>query len=171
MHPHVCARPSSPKSSAHTPSCGCSAGNRGPWLAGDSPPLRSRPCARSLPFRSPQTTPRSTGRFVEPPASPRVLGCVAVVCGGACPRCLGNKANTWAPLPRRGPSPASAPPQSPLSFGPRPDAAPRSESRRSAALHRSETSSALEFMKKIVFKIEWGIPRRAAIEKCRMTGA
>jgi len=25
MHPHVCARPSSPKSSAHTPSCGCSA--------------------------------------------------------------------------------------------------------------------------------------------------
>ena len=46
--------------------------SRGPWLAGDSTPLRSRPCARSLPFRSTQFLPRSTGRVAEPPASPRV---------------------------------------------------------------------------------------------------
>src|SRR3972149_2800611 len=30
MNPHVCARPSSPKSSAHTPSCGCSARSPSP---------------------------------------------------------------------------------------------------------------------------------------------
>ena len=54
--------------------------NRGPWLAGDSPQLRSRPCARSLPFRSPQAvrirgdTPQRTTRYrnVPPCGTPRI---------------------------------------------------------------------------------------------------
>ena len=45
---------------------------RGTLARGGFPSATLAICARSLPFRSPQTTPRSTGRFVEPPASPRV---------------------------------------------------------------------------------------------------
>jgi hypothetical protein len=48
---------------------------RGPWLAGDSPQLRSRSSPARCRFRSRNPGFRSTGRFAEPPASPRVLGC------------------------------------------------------------------------------------------------
>jgi len=48
--------------------------SRGPWLAEGFPKATLATCARSLPFRSPESEPRSTGRFGEPPASPRVPG-------------------------------------------------------------------------------------------------
>jgi len=57
-----------------SPGCSFSAGNLGPWLAGDSTPLRSRPpparrrSARRNPYLS------ETGRSAESPASPRVPG-------------------------------------------------------------------------------------------------
>jgi hypothetical protein len=41
--------------------------SRGPWLAGGFPKTTLATSDRSLPFRSRESVPRSTGRFVEPP--------------------------------------------------------------------------------------------------------
>src|SRR4030066_2229536 len=63
-----------------------SAGSRCPWLAEGSPRLRSRPCARSLPFRSPGTVLihlRDAGEECPRPFAPQAASSPP-------PHCLGS---------------------------------------------------------------------------------
>src|SRR3990170_2475694 len=94
-----------------------SAGSRCPWLAGDSTPLRSRSCARSLPFRSPGAFLihlRDAGEECHRPFAPQAAswnpphrlgstGLGAAAAGGGAQTCgfLARRATKRRPPPRR----------------------------------------------------------------------
>jgi hypothetical protein len=85
-------RPGASPDGAHRPSRCMASSGTDLWMPGGSVIKRSRPAPARCRFRSTRFPPRSTGRLVDPPASPRVLRSQAPSQWGA----------PWAEQPRKG---------------------------------------------------------------------